>query len=88
MELQGWYYKNTNEYHIWPFAEDFHAAFGTGVENQEDASTHLAAGDVAGVALMGVQELARRDNERAKENDALKKKIVELEQRLQALEKK
>ncbi|MCX7980152.1 MAG: hypothetical protein N3A68_03770, partial [Bacteroidia bacterium] len=38
LPVEGWYYKGTNEYHIGPYAEGFHDAFGTGVlDNPEDA---------------------------------------------------
>ncbi|MDW8012949.1 MAG: hypothetical protein RMJ47_08250 [Bacteroidota bacterium] len=60
LPVEGWYYKGTDEYHIGPYAEDFHEAFGTGVLNSSDARTSLAASDVAGVALLGIKALAER----------------------------
>jgi hypothetical protein len=60
LPVEGWFYKGTQEYHIGPYAEDFHDAFGTGVLDGPDARTSLAASDVAGVALVGVQALAER----------------------------
>jgi hypothetical protein len=60
LPVEGWFYKGTQEYHIGPYAEDFHDAFGTGVLDGPDARTSLAALDVAGVALVGVQALAER----------------------------
>ncbi len=72
MRVEGWYYKGTEEYHIGPYAEDFYAAFGTGVANENDAQTHLAASDVAGVSLLGIQALH-------KENDSLRRRVSYLE---------
>jgi hypothetical protein len=73
LPVEGWYYKGTNEYHIGPYAEGFHDAFGTGVlDNPEDARTSLAALDVAGVALLGIQALAERD-------EAYERRIAALE---------
>lgn len=78
MDISGWYYKGTDEYHIWPFAEDFFAAFGTGVGDVKDASTHLAAGDVAGVGLLAIQELSRQVKELQAELDSLKRELRDL----------
>lgn len=83
MELKGWYYKGTDEYHIWPFAEDFYEAFGTGVENKVDASTHLAAGDVAGVGLVAIQELNRKLEMLEQRNRDLEQRVRELEEQRQ-----
>lgn len=61
MELKGWFYKGTQEYHIGPFAEDFYQAFGTGVLDVEaDLGRYLSPADVAGVSLVAVQELIRQ----------------------------
>jgi len=79
MEIVGWHYIGSEEYHIWPFAEDFYAAFGTGVEDSVDASSHLAAGDVAGVGLVAIQELSRLVNELREENAELRSRIENLE---------
>ncbi|MBE2246761.1 MAG: hypothetical protein IAE67_05850, partial [Candidatus Competibacteraceae bacterium] len=58
LPVEGWFYKNTDEYHIGPYAEDFHLTFGTGVLNSPDAGRTLAASDVAGVALLGIKDIA------------------------------
>lgn len=63
LRVEGWYYKGTQEYHIGPCAEDFHDAFGTGVLDGPDARTSLAASDVAGVGLLGIQALAQQNEE-------------------------
>ncbi len=66
MPVEGWYYKGTEEYHIGPYAEDFYAAFGTGVLNSPDVGKYLAASDVAGVSLLGIQAL-HAENERLRQ---------------------
>jgi len=69
--VEGYFYKGTEEYHITPMAEDFYRLFGTGVHEiietdstgqlvrrpNPDVDKYLAASDVAGVALLGVQAL-------------------------------
>ncbi len=74
LPVEGYYYKGTEEYHITPMAEDFYAAFGTGVHAiietdsggnlvrrpNPDVDKYLSAADVAGVALLGIQALAER----------------------------
>jgi len=72
MPVEGWYYKSTEEYHIGPYAEDFYAAFGTGVLNSPGVGKYLAASDVAGVSLLGIQALH-------KENDSLRRRVSYLE---------
>lgn len=93
MEISGWYYKGTDEYHIWPCAEDFYDAFGTGVENKEDARTHIASADIAGVGLIAIQELSNlmdsqdtRIAELKEENDNLKERVRRLEEKLGVME--
>lgn len=82
MELKGWYYKGTEEYHIGPFAEDFYQAFGCGDKNvKEDLGRYLASSDVAGVSMIAIQQLV-------KELEVQKKLNEELLKRIEALEKK
>jgi len=58
LDIEGWFYKGTQEYHIGPFAEDFYNAFGTGILNEPIfLGNSLAAGDVAGVSLAAIKEL-------------------------------
>jgi len=80
LELNGWYYKDTEEFHIGPFSEDFYSAFGTGDKKNVDVNKALSASDVAGVSLMAVQELIL-------ENMELKKQLLEITKRLENLEK-
>ena len=79
MEIGGWYFIGTDEYHIGPFAEDFYEAFNTGVDSSEDVGKYLAPGDVAGVGLVAIQELARQI-------EALKEENAELRRRLETIE--
>ena len=82
LEISGWYYKNTNEYHIWPFAEDFQEKFGTGVLDDVESNKYLAGADIAGVGLIAIQELYtlielqnKKINALKRENEVLKTKI-------------
>jgi hypothetical protein len=61
LQMQSWEYRGTGERHIWPVAEDFVASFDVGTRRHDGSreNQYLAAGDVAGVALVGVQELYR-----------------------------
>lgn len=68
LELARWKYKGTDEYHIGPFAEQFYELFNVGVDN-----THISTIDPSGVALLGIQQLA-------KEVENLKK-IIEQQQK-------
>jgi hypothetical protein len=71
-----WSYKDrpASERHVGPMAEDFHAAFGLGAD-----AARLAPSDVAGVALVAVQELAQQVEQR-------KRDIAEIRARIDALE--
>jgi hypothetical protein len=82
LPVEGWFYKGTQEYHIGPYAEDFHDAFGTGVLDGPDARTSLAASDVAGVALVGVQALAERMDrlEQTSTSGQTESRLLQLEQ--------
>jgi len=76
MPIQMWNYKqDAATRHIGPMAQDFHAAFGVGIDEK-----HIATVDADGVALAAIQGL----NEVVKEKDA---KIAALQQRLESLEK-
>ena len=80
MELKGWYYKGTQEYHIGPFAEDFYNAFGTGVlDVKEDSGKYLSATDVAGVSFVAIQELIKENQNQKVLIEQLLKRIEKLE---------
>jgi hypothetical protein len=70
-------YINSTEKHVGPVAEEFVRAFDTGVIRENDGlrdDQYLAASDVAGVALAGVQELIRQIEELKNEISELKAK--------------
>ncbi len=96
MELKGWFYKGTQEYHIGPFAEDFYQAFGTGVlDVKEDLGRYLSASDVAGISIVAIQELIKQNKDQNKkaleinqlidDNAKLKKQVDELSATVQTL---
>jgi len=86
LPVEGYFYKGTKEYHITPMAEDFYRLFGTGVHEiietdatgqlvrrpNPDVDKYLAASDVAGVALLGIQALHE-------ENAQLRQRVSDLE---------
>jgi hypothetical protein len=86
LPVEGYFYKGTEEYHITPMAEDFYQLFGTGVHEiietdstgqlvrrpNPDVDKYLAASDVAGVALLGIQALHE-------ENAQLRQRVAALE---------
>jgi len=85
LDIQSWYYKNTEERHIGPVAEDFVEAFNVGDMRAEDGQRdnhYISSADVAGVALVGVQELYRMVNELQEKTE----KIEKLEQQMAQLE--
>jgi hypothetical protein len=84
LPMFGWRYKDSDERHIWPCAEDFHEQFDVGTIKDDGTREirYLAAGDVAGVALIGVQELHRMVKELSIKNDEiddLRSRITHLE---------
>jgi hypothetical protein len=83
MPVLAWEYKNSDERHIGPMAEDFVEAFDVGTIREDGTreNKYLASGDVAGVALAGVKELIQQNQE-------LRQTIEELRQRITKLESK
>ena len=100
LPVEGYFYKGTEEYHITPMAEDFYRLFGTGVREiietdsmgqlvrrpNPDVDKYLAASDVAGVALLGIQalreknaQLRQRVSDLERENAALRARSEQLE---------
>ena len=80
-----WRYKDTNEYHIGPFAEQFKKIFSLGVE---DDDKHISTMDIAGVSIIGIQELTSLVSELQSENKELTQEINELKSRLTEMEEK
>jgi hypothetical protein len=74
--IAKWKYKGTNEYHIGPMAQDFYAAFKTGLDD-----ISISTIDPSGVALAAIQQLK-------KENDELKNKLEAILKRIEQLETK
>ena len=67
--------------HVGPTAEDFHKVFGLGMNDKT-----IAPSDQAGVALVAVQGLSQRVEEKTQEIEALRHKNADLEARIAALE--
>jgi hypothetical protein len=82
LPISQWAYKSTPTVtHIGPMAQDFHAAFGLGADDK-----HLAPGDLASVAVVGVQELHKTIEARETTITQQQTEITELKQRLTVLE--
>jgi hypothetical protein len=80
LPVQSWYYKNSDERHIGPVAEDFADAFAVGAigGDGELDNKYLSPKDVSGVALAAVKELQKR-------NDALEARVAELQALIEKL---
>lgn len=91
LRIEAWHYKNGNERHIGPVAEEFVAAFDVGaVDDSTDQrdNRYLSTVDVAGVALLAVQELERRTREieaQHRQIESLQNDIFELREELAKL---
>ena len=81
LPIQSWNYKSQNESvrHVGPTAQDFHAAFTVGEDDQ-----HIATVDADGVALAAIQGLNQKLEEQLKETEV---ELAALKQRLAAIEK-
>lgn len=76
LPISEWSYAGYPQRHIGPMAQDFHAAFPL---NENDRA--IDSGDLPGVALAAIKELA-------KQNAELKAKVDALQARLDAVEKR
>jgi hypothetical protein len=94
LPITRWNFKNDKGIeHIGPMAQDFHAAFGVGMDER-----HIATVDEGGIALAAIQGLNQKLNEKeaeiqilkekADKVDALEKQLNELKQMVQALANK
>ncbi|MDH5632276.1 MAG: tail fiber domain-containing protein [Gammaproteobacteria bacterium] len=73
LPVSQWSYKSdTDSVHMGPMAQDFHKAFGFGPDNK-----HIAPGDLASVALVGVQELQKQLAARDAEIAELKAQLAQ-----------
>ena len=87
MPVTRWNYKTSPAtQHIGPVAQDFHAAFGVGVDNR-----HISTTDADGVALAAIQGLdakvAEENRKLRAENEALRERLGRLEKAVEALTK-
>jgi hypothetical protein len=82
LPIQQWNYKNEPDsvVHIGPTAQDFKNVFGVG-ENDRTISTI----DPSGIALAGIKELHKENNELKAQNAELKKQLDELKKRIDQL---
>jgi hypothetical protein len=101
LPVEGYFYKGTQEYHITPMAEDFYRLFGTGVHEiietdstgqlvrrpNPDVDKYLAASDVAGVALLGIQALHEENAQLRQQVSDMRMEDAQLRQRVSDLER-
>lgn len=89
LAVDSWEFKDSDERHIGPYAEDFVEAFDVGTIREDGTrdNQYLAAGDVAGVALAGVKELAQQNQELRQIIEQLRQSNTLLEARVAELEK-
>ncbi len=83
LAISKWRYKGTNEFHIGPMAQDFYKLFTVGLDDKS-----ISTIDPSGVALAAIQEQQTQIELLKNENDALKKNLFSLMQRIELLEKK
>jgi hypothetical protein len=79
LPISTWVYKDDPNAarHIGPMAEEFHAAFGVGVDDK-----HIAPSDQAGLALAAIQGLANMVQQRDQRIEQLESRLSQLEQQL------
>lgn len=87
LPIESWQYQGTGERHIWPCSEDFYKAFNVGAMRDDGSreTRYLAAGDVAGVAMVGVQELSRQLKAKSKRVEDLEARVIQLEAMLETV---
>jgi hypothetical protein len=85
MPITTWSFKadDTSARHIGPTAQDFHAAYGLGVDDK-----HIAPKDVAGVALAAIQGLNEVVSEQDAQIKALEERNANMQAQNRALEKR
>lgn len=83
IQISTWnFIENDNKTkHMGPMAQDFHAAFGLGMDDK-----HISTVDADGVAFAAIQELNKNNLVLAAENTALRSKVDDLSARVSALE--
>jgi len=77
LEISTWNFKDNNSSlrHIGPMAQDFYSLFKVGIDDK-----HIAPMDMASVALVGIQALDKKLQEKDKEIKNLKIQINKLQQ--------
>lgn len=82
LDIYTWQYKtDDNITHLGPMAEDFGELFHLGKDN-----THLAPGDMGGIAFAAIQSLSEKVTDRDQKISELEKENAELSERLERLE--
>lgn len=83
LEVSEWQYRNDTRQstHLGPMAEDFYQLFALGLDDK-----HIAASDVAGVAIASVQALAKKVDSQARELEQVREHNAALEARLARIE--
>jgi carbonic anhydrase/acetyltransferase-like protein (isoleucine patch superfamily) len=82
--MTSWNYKGHDPKqfrHYGPMAQDFFAAFGKDAHGTIGTPTTINSGDMAGILMTAVKELANRNEKLSSENTALKQRLTELEAR-------
>ncbi len=89
LPVESWNYKNSTERHIGPVAEDFVSAFDVGAVREDGTrdNKYLSTEDIAGVALAGVKELIKENQELKQMIEQLQRNNTLLEDRLTHVEK-
>jgi hypothetical protein len=85
LELTSWNYidQDSKQFrHYGPMAQDFYAAFGTDSVGTIGTPTTINSGDMAGIMMSAIKELA---NKNAALNDQLDKEQSENRQKIQSL---
>ena len=83
LDFSSWSYRSAPaSRHFGPMAEDFFSEFGFGKSN-----THIAPGDMAGVAMAAAKALNEENNQLKSQVEALKDTLNDVEYRMVHLEK-
>ena len=83
LPVQKWKYKESDEYHIGPVAEDFYALFGLGADDKG-----ISTVDPSGIALAAIKELSIQNEEMKQTMKKQNEMITQLQKRLETLEMK
>jgi hypothetical protein len=81
LPISTWRFKQTDELHMGPMAQDFAASFGLGTDDK-----HINLTDISGVALAAIKALNQVVADKDAQLQALAQQNAELAARLQAIE--